>query len=432
MLKNLLSEKDFRGNNPVILCLILHHNKDEDPIYLEMLKILLESGANYKDRDKNQWTPLSIAVSYGNKEVVRLLYKFYLKRNQEKFNNRAVTVSNYFKKMPDFHMEIKWKVSIPLFSFLCPHDVLKIWKKGIELRSDFTFVDYKKLSVIRNPNSLYLKHNKTTNKMEFFKVDREKKNLYNLFEPLDEDEIELILDDLMTKKRMNGSFKMMECKLEETKEFFDSTKNIIEEVNGFQAQKFNLNLKVILENNPTQIIEYNDLTENNYLNQNIKDEDLINYIKQEDAKELKDNLEEGLHIKNKAITSSLNELQKEKTLKAYVWVIENNPLNSQDLVNLLEGIGPANQFMDKVKEFFEHPDLQELIKKNGFPIKIQIPYNLFIDLTFSFKQFKKIENDDTETVMLFHEFDSYKHLRRRDCQKLDTNYKKRMAYANIR
>ena len=397
-----------------------------------MLKILLENGANYKQRDKNKWTPLSIAVSYGNKEIVRLLYKFYLKRNQEKFSNRAKTISSYFQKMPDFYMEIKWKVTIPLLSFLCPNDVIKIWKKGIELRSDFTFVDYKKLSVIRNPTSILLKQNKNSNKMEFFKVNRKKQNFYNIFEPLDEDEIELILDDLMTKKRMNGSFKMIECKLEETREFFDSTKNVIEEVNGFVAQKFNLNLKVILENNLTQIIEYNDLTENNYLNKNIKDEDLINHIKEADLKDLKDNLEEGLHIKNTAITSSLNELQKEKTLKAYVWVIENNPLNSQDLVNLLEGIGPANQFMDKVKEFFEHPDLQELIKKNGFPIKIQIPYNLFIDLTFSFKQFKKIEDNQPEITDLFLEFENYERLKRRECQKLDKNYKTRMGYANIR
>ena len=312
-----------------------------------MLRILLENGANYKQRDKNKWTPLSIAVSYGNKDIVRLLYKFYLKRNQEKFSNRATTISNYFKKMPDFYMEIKWKVTIPLLSFLCPNDVIKIWKKGIELRSDFTFVDYKKLSVIRNPTSLLLKQNKTSNIIEFFKVNRKKQNFYNIFEPLDEDEIELILDDLMTKKRINGSFKMIECKLEETREFFDSTKNVIEEVNGFVAQKFNLNLKVILENNLTQIIEYNDLTENNYLNKNIKDEDLINHIKETDLKDLKDNLEEGFHIKNKTITTSLNELQNEKFLKAHVWVIENCPLNSQDMVNLLESITPANQLWIK-------------------------------------------------------------------------------------
>ena len=42
-------------------------------------------------------------------------------------------------------------------------------------------------------------------------------------------------------------------------------------------------------------------------------------------------------------------------MKAYVWVVENCLINSQDAVNIIESIGPANQFMDKVKEFFEHP-----------------------------------------------------------------------------
>ena len=397
-----------------------------------MLRLLLENGANYKKRDRNQWTPLSIATSYGNKETVRILYEFYLKRHEEKFTKRAEIIAQYFRKMPDFYMEIKWKVTIPLLSFLCPNDTIYIWKKGIELRADFTFVDYKKLSVIRNPNSLILRHNKVTNKMDIFKANNKKKTYYNFVEPLEQDEIELILDDIMTKKRMNGSFKILECRLEESTEFFDSSKKIFEEVNGFQAQKYQLNLRVILENNPTQVIEYNDLTPENYLNKNINDQSLINYVKQSDSKELKDNLEEGLHIKNQTITTSLNELQNEKSLKAHVWVIENCPLNSQDMVNLLESITPANQFMDKVREFFAHPDLQKLIKKNGFPIKIEIPFNLFIDLTFNFKQFKRMNSNDPEMVGLFNQLDEYQQLSRKFIQKLHVNYKTRMGYANMR
>ena len=128
----------------------------------------------------------------------------------------------------------------------------------------------------------------------------------------------------------------------------------------------------------------------------------------------------------------MNELEKEKEMKAYVWVIVNCPINSQDAVNLLESIGPANQFMDKVKEFFEHPDLQQIIKKNGFPIKITIPYNIFIDLTFSFKQFKTLDQNCKELVDMFKPFDSFQRHKRKDCQKLFKNYKTRVMYANIK
>ena len=119
-------------------------------------------------------------------------------------------------------------------------------------------------------------------------------------------------------------------------------------------------------------------------------------------------------------------------MKAYVWVIENCPINSQQAVNLIESIGPANQFMDKVKEFFEHPDLQKIIKKNGFPIKIKIPYNIFIDLSFSFKQFKVMDSNNPEIKEMFTPFLSYAKHKRKDCQKLFKNYKTRTFYANIK
>jgi hypothetical protein len=230
----------------------------------------------------------------------------------------------------------------------------------------------------------------------------------------------------MTKKRMNGSFKLMECNLIEYK---DGDKKIIEEVNGFKAQKYLLNLKIKIDRNPNEIIEYIDLNENNYLDKN------INIVKNRipfGDKDFKASLEEGYHIKNSYVTKGLNELEKEKTMKAYVWVIENCPINSQDAVNLIESLGPANQFMEKIKEFFDHPDLQKIIKKNGFPIKITIPYNIFIDITFSFKQFKEMSPNNPELRDMFKPFVTYAHHKRKDCQKLYKNYKTRMFYANIK
>ena len=79
LLKNILSQVDCRGNTPVLLCIILHYNK-KDAIFNKILKLILENGANYKLKDRNQWTPLSIAITYGDKEMVEILYRFYLKR----------------------------------------------------------------------------------------------------------------------------------------------------------------------------------------------------------------------------------------------------------------------------------------------------------------------------------------------------------------
>ena len=119
-------------------------------------------------------------------------------------------------------------------------------------------------------------------------------------------------------------------------------------------------------------------------------------------------------------------------MKAIVWVVHNSPIKSEDAVHLIESIAPTNEFMDKALEFFHHPDIKKIIDNNGFPIKVEIPYNIFIDLTFSFKQFKVLNPNCKELVDLFKPFDSFQRHKRKDCQKLFKNYKTRVMYANIK
>jgi hypothetical protein len=186
LLKNLLSQVDCRGNTPVLLCIILHYNK-KDAIFNKILELILENGANYKLKDRNQWTPLSIAITYGDKEMVEILYRFYLKRREEKIKTKFLLIANYFKNMNDFYVELKWKVKIPLLSFLCPNDTIKITKFGPNTRADFTFVDYKRLSVIRKQLSYYLKFNDTSQSLDILRVDRELNEYYDPVENLDEE-----------------------------------------------------------------------------------------------------------------------------------------------------------------------------------------------------------------------------------------------------
>ena len=393
------------------------------------MKLLLDNGANYKLKDKNKWTPLSIAISYGDREMVEILYRAYLKRREERIKSRTQIIANYFEKMRDFYVELKWKVKIPLLSWLCPNDVIKMTKYGNNVRADYTFVDYRRLSVIRKPLSIYLKYDEEKKEHEILRLDRETKQYYDLNEPLDEEEFQLVLKDIMNKKRMNGSFKILECKLEENKTFFDKTKNVIEEIHGFTAQKYTLNLSVQLDRNPTEIIEYIDLDENNYLN---KDTEIIKSIREFGEKDLDKGIEDGLHIKNTAVLKGIKELEKEKKMKASVWVVQNSPINSQDAVNLLESIAPANEFMEKALEFFHHPDIQKIVDNNGFPIKVEIPYNIFIDLTFSFDKYTEIAEDYPSIVTMYDPLNEAQKKTRKEIQDIKTNYKIRAGYSNIR
>ena len=361
--------------------------------------------------------------------MVEILYRFYLIRREEKLRTKALIVANYLKGMKDFYVELKWKVKIPLLSFLCPNDTFKITKYQGNTRADFTFVDYKRLSVIRKQLSYFLKFNEKTKGIDFIRVDREKNECYDPFENLDEEEIQLVLKDIMNKQRMNGSFKILECKLEENNSFFDKNKKIFEEIHGFTAQQYTLNLNVRLDRNPTEIIEYIDLNEDNYLDEKIN---IIKYIQSFGDKELHKGLQDGLHIKNDNVIKGIKELEKEKKMKATVWVVHNSPINSEDAVHLIESIASANEFMDKVLEFFHHPDIKKIIDNNGFPIKVEIPYNIFIDLTFSFDKYTEINADYPTVVSMYDPLNEAQRKSRKEVQDIKTNYKIRAGFSNIR
>ena len=88
--------------------------------------------------------------------------------------------------------------------------------------------------------------------------------------------------------------------------------------------------------------------------------------------------------------------------------------------------------MDKVLEFFHHPDIKKIIDNNGFPIKVEIPYNIFIDLTFSFDNYMEIKGDNPLAINLFAPIKNCTKKTRKEVQDIKTNYKLRAGYTNIR
>lgn len=64
-LKYYLSIRDKHGNTPMHLAAMLGH--------IEVVKLLIENGAFVKARNKQLWTPLNEAISYGNRELGKRL-----------------------------------------------------------------------------------------------------------------------------------------------------------------------------------------------------------------------------------------------------------------------------------------------------------------------------------------------------------------------
>ena len=64
----------------------------------------------------------------GQEDAIGILFEKYTERRAEKTRNNFRSVMSYFKTMNDFYVEVNWEIHIPVLSFLCPRDKIKVCK----------------------------------------------------------------------------------------------------------------------------------------------------------------------------------------------------------------------------------------------------------------------------------------------------------------
>lgn len=79
----------------------------------------------------------------------------YAKKRQQIISSSFPRVVGFMESIPDFYLEMDVKVKsfIPLVSNFTPGDTIRVWKKGKQLRMDYTLVGYEFLSCKRREMS---------------------------------------------------------------------------------------------------------------------------------------------------------------------------------------------------------------------------------------------------------------------------------------
>lgn len=278
---------------------------------------------------------------------------------------------------------MKWEVNVPLLSFLCPNDTCKIWKKGDNIRMDYTFIQMKNLSCVRAPTSFIYKGDTGSN----FLVNWETKKWFDQFEPLDDEEKQLIITDIMEGTRLNSEFKLKNCLFTPTLNW--RNKPVYEKINTYQSQKYNVKVAAFFDLHHHLKIEYLDFAnKEQYFDLSKELKKKVHLINNNDV--AKDKIAKNLNIKNDMMKKQLENFgkNKEKNLSATVWVAEKYPFNFAYMINMVNSLSNANEFIEKLKEFFKDPEFQTILDKGGFPIKIKIPVNFFIDVTVTFTKYE--------------------------------------------
>lgn len=89
------------------------------------------------------WTPLNEAISFGNRDLIRVTLEKFEKEVEKIVDEAKPKVIDALTEMDDFRVEVKWDFEswIPFVSRFLPSDLCKIRKKGSKLRLDCTLCD---------------------------------------------------------------------------------------------------------------------------------------------------------------------------------------------------------------------------------------------------------------------------------------------------
>lgn len=275
-------------------------------------------------RNSRQKSPFELAQTHEDIELVELIYDNYLMYKKKKVEKNKEKAKNFLSQCPNFHLEMKWEVNVPLLSYFCPNDTCKIWKFCENVRMDYTFVEFKKVSSVRSPSSwLFLGNSENT---EIQLANWEKKTFFDPFEDFDEEEKKLVISEIMNHNRINGEFKIKNCQISPSLSW---TRNpIIEKIDQWNAKKYEVNITAFVNLHSKEKIVYEKLTFDNYFD-DIQDLGM-KIIFQENKQEVKKNIVDNMKVDNDKMKKALMKIEEkgDKKLKAYVWVAENFPIKS--------------------------------------------------------------------------------------------------------
>lgn len=90
-ISEVINKYDMNGNTPLSLALHLQNN--------EIIKLLLDNGADIEKETQSGWTPLQIALSSGNLENIELFYSMYQMNMKNKIMNNINEIRDGLKNV---------------------------------------------------------------------------------------------------------------------------------------------------------------------------------------------------------------------------------------------------------------------------------------------------------------------------------------------
>ncbi|XP_070497032.1 ankyrin repeat domain-containing protein 13C [Chironomus tepperi] len=383
--KEIIDKKDKHGNTALYLATATGR--------IECVCILLKHNATVNIKNCNGWTPLSEAISFGNRQMIEVILKKLKEQTRKSLSKRKESLKTALTQINDFYMELKWEFSswVPLISKILPNDVCKIYKLGSKIRLDSTLIDFNEMKWERgNISFLFCGDNETM----ITALDNEAKVYQYVRTQESEAEIQDEIDILMMSDIVTANFSTKNVSFTQVKTgwfFREDKKETIAgqykcdlyHVNGLtleqRKRREHLN-RDDLQKNKTSIVE--SLTKSQVIDPNVEIPRRMS-LKPPPAKAI--TFEEYINseIGNyPALGRELVFKRSQKQLKATVAMCSDFPLSLDTLLNVFEVIAPLKHF-SKLRDF-----ISLKLPKKGFPISVHIPIIPTVSAKITFQDFE--------------------------------------------
>jgi hypothetical protein len=422
----------YRGVTPLLLAVQLGRGK--------CVKVLLDNGASCLVASNTGFYPLSEAISYGDRDLLREVIKARLSELREMVNHRnPKLLSSLENDLKDFYVELKWQFHswLPFLANLLPHDTCRLWKRGNLVRIDTTLKGFEGFRWHRGDISFIIQvEDKGTC---LYIVDHERKiyDEVNQLRDYNDHEIEMTVNSYLNNEIVNA--KLIKS-AKDGKEIEFSQK--VKKAGWFSASKSGEKVEEVISGFPCRVYDIKNvrwITKRR--REHLRDRPLTSHDGKKDsdldkkiaALEEADKMEDGeaeLVEHHEAVKGLIEEYKesmkkhasslppppkpevtfedyfheeeceeyvhvgrpieltvKEKSMKANVWMADNYPLSVEELLPLLGLIAPTNKQFHKLVEFIES-DLPP-----GFPVQIDIPIFSFLSGICTFADFTEWTKD---------------------------------------
>ncbi|KAM3137367.1 hypothetical protein pb186bvf_010547 [Paramecium bursaria] len=389
---------DCLGNTLLILVIKLCGS---DTKYNDLLKELLKYNPNPFLKNKiTGWSAMDESLSQRSIYATALLFQQCYKVRRNQFSTQYETLIGVLDQVPNFSMDMNWNFDSPLpfVKLIAPNDTIRLWKFNQNLRLDSTLVGFSKLQCKRRNMSLIFAGK------NLLQINRTNNFYTDPLEELDLEERKMVIHDILNCEPVNGALDIISCQLKEVLDW--RGKRTFENIGPYKTEKYDL--KITFKSTISK--KQNDTQQKFMIEKELYTEWLDN------------NISPNTNI---LITTKPQEQTETRTIS--IWICKNHFLRFQDFNNIVSFLAKGNPLLDKLSKVFERPEVQQIMSIDGFPVKVQIPFQFSIYATIQFQNFSPLNSK----LDYFDIPKQFKYKSRKLAQKTLENKQKRLLLANL-